>query len=119
MNDKGTTFLSSKKISFKAIFIPLVLILIAVILIIFDSITNKSASNDYLDDTEARLCSMINDLDGVSNADVMLLSDADGKISGAAVICIGGNEAYNQKNITDLITSLFDIRSCDVFVGGK
>lgn len=108
-----------KNIPIKSTFIPLILILLAIILIFADKFTQDKKVSAEITDTESRLCSMVNDLEGVSDAEVMLLFDSNGNVSGAAIICIGGDMAINQKKISDLFTSLFDLRYCDVFVGGK
>ena len=108
-----------KNMSVKSLIIPLILIILAIILLFGDKLSSAQKVNAEIADTESRLCSMINDLDGVSDAEVMLLYDEDGNVSGAAVICTGGDDAQNRKKISDLFTSLFDLRYCDVFVGGK
>lgn len=111
-NNKKTTAL-------KGFIIPLLLLILGIVLIFgSDSILNLKKSESY-EATEQRLVMMINDLDGVSDSNVMILFDDSGDVKGVAVICSGGEEYHNQKNIIDLITSLFGIGASDVFVGGR
>ena len=105
--------------SIKIIVIPMIVLIIGLILVFSDGEIAKSKDEKSKQDMEAKLCAMINDLNGISQANVMLLIDENGNVSGAAVICCGGDIPINQKSVIDLITSLFDVSTKDVFVGGR
>ena len=107
------------KFNFKTIIIPIILLLIGLFFIFGSEIFTSSSNSEKANKLEARLVEMINDLDGVSNSEVMLLTDNEGKVTGAAVICNGGNLSENKMIIIEMITSLFNVGACDVFVGGK
>ena len=106
-------------LNFKALILPLILMILGIILIFGSDSIFKIKNAHNIENTEQRLATMINDLEGVSDSEVMLLFNESGNVSGAAVICNGGNDSQNQKNIIDMITSLFGVGASDVFVGGR
>lgn len=117
MKNSNNLFLD--RFSIKSMIIPIIMLILGLILIFGTDkfIDKKNAEN--ADKIEDRLASMINDLEGVSESEVMLLMDDEGNVKGAAVICNGGALSCNQKNIIELITSLFGVGASDVFVGGR
>ncbi len=108
-----------EKLSIKSLIIPIILMIIGLFLIFGTDAFFEKKNAENTDKMETRLVAMINDLDGVSDSEVMLLTDDDGNVKGAAVICNGGDLSQNQKNIIELITSLFGVGASDVFVGGR
>lgn len=109
----------SPKSPVKSLVIPIILLIIGILLVFgSDAIIKKKNESDF-DKLETRISSMIDDLEGISNSEVILLTDDIGNIKGAAVICSGGEVSQNQKKIIDLITSLFGVGASDVFVGGR
>lgn len=108
--------------------------------------TNHEQIEEFTQKTEKRLRELINELDGVSNARVMIMlksgseyiyasddaSDSekhvivkDGlvyvkeylpEISGVAVVCKGGNDPLIQSKVTSLVCSLLDLYSNHVYI---
>ena len=109
----------TQKYTVKSLIIPITLLLIGIILVFGSDVLIKKKNDNYFDKMEERIASMIDDLEGITDSEVILLSDEDGNVKGAAVICSGGEISQNQKKIIDLITSLFGVGASDVFVGGK
>jgi len=109
----------SDKIGVKNMIIPLILLIIGLILIFGTDTFMAKKNAENADKMESRLAALINDLEGVSDSEVILLTDTNGNVTGAAVVCNGGDISQNQKNIIELITSLFGVGASDVFVGGR
>ena len=107
------------KFSKIGVLIPAVLLLAGIILIFASDFIVHKKEEENFDAMENRIASMIDDLSGVSDSEVILLTNENGTVSGAAVVCIGGDLSENKKNIIELITSLFGVGASDVFVGGK
>jgi len=110
---------ASQNSGIKGLIIPIVLLILGILLVFGSDLIIKRKNAENSDKMEARIASMIDDLEGVSDSKVILLTDDDGNVTGAAVICSGGELSQNKKNIIDMITSLFGVGASDVFVGGR
>lgn len=116
MNHNIKSFIKDK---FKTFIIPISLLIIGLLFIYGSDKVHNTAQKQQAEIIEERLSDMIDDLNGISESNVMLLTDDLGNVKGAAVICNGGELSENQKSIIDMITSLFGLGASDVFVGGK
>ena len=103
--------------------------------------TETSSLASYSAEEEQRVTALLNAIDGVKGARVMinfesgseyvydsgnysrstplLLEEYPPKISGVAVVCVGGDNPGIQKKIIDLICSLYGISSSRVSVTGS
>jgi len=129
--------------SVKGIGILLIALVLGVVLFLLGSNTEKekgkgsAVGSESVDALERRLEELLSELYGVSEVEVMINASAvsnesqsvfapsgaegaDGLgVNGVAVICRGGEKAINQKNIIDIVCTLFDIPYSKVCVCGR
>ncbi len=101
---------------------------------------SESTLAEYKEAEESRVSALLNAIDGVRSARVMLtfesgseyvyeasnysgrtpllLQEHPPKVSGAAVVCVGGGNADIQMKVIDLVCSLYGISSSRVSVAG-
>lgn len=107
----------------KGLKIIAVLIILAVVLLSFDVFTQtKDGRRQIVDDdggTEAELCAILSDIEGVGEVDVMLQYDESEKITGAIVTAEGAGDPVVRNNIVNAVMALFDISSSGVEVFKK
>ena len=95
-------FKNDPEIKEKGLKIIALLVIIAVILLSFDVFTqNKDGRKQIIDEdggTEAQLCSILADIDGVGDVDVMLQHDDDDNITGVIVTAQGAGNPIVKNN---------------------
>lgn len=112
-----------KEFKDKAIKAIALLIIALVILLSFDVFTqNRDGRRQIIDEdggTEAELCTILSDIDGVGNVDVMLQYDEDSNISGAIVTAEGAGNPVVKNNLIKAVMAVFNISSASVEVFEK
>lgn len=136
---KLSTLLSSDKAR-----IVFVVIGICVILLIFISgqfenkkdtkeITKEMSSSDYCENLKKELTDMIEKLEGVGDAQVLLTLESsyeyiyldddktltkilEPKVRGVAVICAGGNDPVVKERITKLLSTILSVSTSSISV---
>lgn len=107
----------------KGIKIIAFLIIAAVILLSFDVFTqSKDGRRQIVDDdggVEAELCSILSDIDGVGEVDVMLQYGKDEQITGAIVTAQGAGDPVVKNNVINAVMALFNISASSVEVFEK
>mgnify|MGYP006994485587 CR=1 FL=1 len=107
----------------KAIKAIALLIIALVILLSFDVFTqSRDGRRQIIDEdggTEAELCTILSDIDGVGNVDVMLQYDEDSNISGAIVTAEGAGNPVVKNNLIKAVMAVFNISSASVEVFEK
>lgn len=100
-----------------------ILIILSVALLSFDVFTqNKDGRKQIIDDdggTEAALCSILTDIKGVGEVDVMLQYDEDRQISGAIVTAEGAGDPVVRNNLVNAVRAIFNIPVSSVVVFEK
>lgn len=111
------------KLKDKALKAVAVIIIVAVVLLSFDVFTqNKDGRKQIIDGdggTESELCSILSDIDGVGDVDVMLQYDDDEKITGAIVTAEGAGSPVVKSNLVKAVMAVFDISAANVEVFEK
>lgn len=114
-NDKKATDLVIKVIT--------VLIIAAIALLSFDVLTNsRDGRRQIIDEnggTEAALCSILKDIKGVGEVDVMITYENDSKITGVIITAEGAGNIVVKNNITNAISGLFNLPVKNVMVFEK
>lgn len=99
------------------------LIILSVALLSFDVFTqNKDGRKQIIDDdggTEAALCSILTDIKGVGDVDVMLQYDKEKQISGAIVTAEGAGDPVVRNNLVNAVRAVFNIPVSSVMVFEK
>lgn len=99
------------------------LIVAAVILLSLDVFTqDKDGRRQILDEdggTESRLCSILADIEGVGQVDVMLQHDEDDKVSGVIVTAQGAGDPVVKNNLIKAVMAVFNISAASVEVFEK
>ena len=116
-------FKNAPEIKEKGLKIIARLVIIAVILLSFDVFTqNKDGRKQIIDEdggTEAQLCSILADIDGVGDVDVMLQHDDDDNITGVIVTAQGAGNPIVKNNLINAVMAVFNISSTSVEVFEK
>ena len=116
-------FKNDPEINEKGLKIIALLVIIAVILLSFDVFTqNKDGRKQIIDEdggTEAQLCSILADIDGVGDVDVMLQHDDDDNITGVIVTAQGAGNPIVKNNLINAVMAVFNISSNSVEVFEK
>lgn len=90
----------------------LILLLIGILLVVIAIPTDKSLTNqEYGTDLEKRLETILEEMEGVGNARVMITLREDETIEGVAVVAECGENAVMVRNITEVVQALFDVDS--------
>lgn len=107
----------------KGVRLVVILIIAAVLLLSFDVFTqSKDGRRQIVDDdggVEAELCSILSDIDGVGEVDVMLQYDEDEQITGAIVTAQGAGDPVVKNNVINAVMALFNISASSVEVFEK
>lgn len=100
-----------------------ILIILSVALLSFDVFTqNKDGRKQIIDDdggTEAALCSILTDIKGVGEVDVMLQYNEERQISGAIVTAEGAGDPVVRNNLVNAVRAVFNIPVSSVVVFEK
>lgn len=98
-------------------------IIVSVALLSFDVFTqNKDGRKQIIDDdggTEAALCSILTDIKGVGDVDVMLQYNEEEQISGAIVTAEGAGDPVVRNNLVNAVRAVFNIPVSSVMVFEK
>lgn len=98
-------------------------IILSVALLSFDVFTqNKDGRKQIIDDdggTEAALCSILMDIKGVGDVDVMLQYNEERQISGAIVTAEGAGDPVVRNNLVNAVRAVFNIPVSSVMVFEK
>jgi hypothetical protein len=71
-------------------------------------------------DTELRVKELCEQIDGVYDVHVMIVSQDENNVGGIAVVCDGGDNAAIKLKLTEVLSTLFKIPASSVsVVGGK
>lgn len=115
--------LKDKEFKDKLVKVMALLIIIFVLLLSFDVFTqNKDGRRQVIDEdggTEAELCTILSDIEGVGDVDVMLRYDPDSNITGAIVTAEGAGSPIVKNNLINAVMALFNIPSANVEVFEK
>ncbi len=102
-----------------------ILALCAILLIAFDS-KSPGESNDStqtfaqeLQKEEEALSTFLEETKGVGNATVKLCMNEQGMITGAAVICTGGEDPIVQATVIRLLCAALGLPSNKIYVSGS
>lgn len=99
------------------------ILIAAVILLSFDVFTdNKDGRKQIIDDdggTEAELCTILSDIDGVGDVDVMLQYGEEDKITGVIVTAQGAGNPIVKNNLVNAVMAVFNISAASVEVFEK
>lgn len=106
-----------------ALTIIVIMIIAAVIVLSFDVFTgSRDGRRQIVDEdggVESRLCSILSDIEGVGEVDVMLQYGEDDRISGAIVTAEGADDPVVKNNVTNAVMAVFDISASNVEVFEK
>lgn len=98
-------------------------IIVSVALLSFDVFTqNKDGRKQIIDDdggTEAALCSILTDIKGVGDVDVMLQYNEEEQIAGAIVTAEGAGDPVVRNNLVNAVRAVFNIPVSSVMVFEK
>ena len=107
----------------KGLKIVVVMIMAAVILLSFDVFTgNKDGRRQIVDEdggVESRLCTILSDIEGVGEVDVMLQYGEDAQITGAIVTAEGADDPVVKNDVTNAVMAVFGISASNVEVFEK
>ena len=136
---KLSTLLSSDKARIVFVVIGLCAILLIFISGQFENkkdtkeITKEMSSSDYCENLKEKLTDMIENLEGVGDAQVLLTLESsyeyiyldddktltkilEPKIRGVAVICAGGNDPVVKERITKLLSTILSVSTSSISV---
>lgn len=94
----------------------------AIIFLTFSMLGDSSTKHQISDDngsTEATLCNILSDIDGVGKVSVMIDYDQLGNVSGVIITCEGGSNNVTKNNIIKGVSALFNIPTSNVTVFSK
>ncbi len=116
-------FKSNSNIREKGLKIIAFLIIVTVILLSFDVFTqSKDGRKQIIDEdggTEAELCSILSDIDGVGEVSVMLQHDDDDNITGVIVTATGAGDPVVKNDLINAVMAVFNIQANSVEVFEK
>lgn len=100
-----------------------VVIILAVLFLSVDIFTqNRDGRRQIIDSdggTETELCSILSDIDGAGNVDVMLQYGEKDQVSGVIVTAEGAGNPVVKNNLIKAVMAVFDISSANVEVFEK
>ena len=98
-------------------------IILAVILLSLDVFTqSRDGRSQIIDEdggTEAELCAILTDIDGVGDVDVMLQYDDEEKVSGVIVTAQGAGNPVVKNDLINAVMAVFNISPASVEVFEK
>lgn len=120
MWEKYKTSMSSKDFLLKLIVVAIL------ILIFFLSIdvmnTDRDGRSQIIDEdggTEAALCTILKDIKGVGNVDILIKYDKEETVIGVIVTAEGAGNAVVKNNLITAVSGVFDIPQSNVMVYEK
>ena len=114
-----------EKIAGKENFIKLITILLIVsvgilaLSILTDSSDGRKQIIDLDGGSEEQLCSVLSSIEGVGDVEVMVQYDTEDNVSGVIVIAEGGSDPVIANNLTQGVSTLFNIPVSNVIVFEK
>ncbi len=115
--------LKDREIRDKLVKIIIAVIAGVVVLLSFDVFTqSKDGRRQIVDDdggTEAELCTILSDIDGVGKVDVMLQYGDDSHISGVIVTAEGAGDPVVKNDLINAVKAVFSISAANVEVFEK
>ncbi len=114
-----------EKIAGKENFIKLITVLLiaSVGILALSIFTGSSDGRKQITDldggSEEQLCSVLSGIKGVGDVEVMVKYDSDENVSGVIVIAEGGSNPVIANNLTQGVSTLFDIPVSNVIVFEK
>ncbi|MBP3384360.1 MAG: hypothetical protein J6M22_02735 [Firmicutes bacterium] len=116
-------FKSDPKVKDLAVKIIAVLIILSVALLSFDVFTENTDERRQITDetvsTETALCSILTDINGVGDVDVMLQYNEEEQISGVIVTAEGAADPVIKNNLVNAVRAVFSIPASSVMVFEK
>ena len=116
-------FRNSPELKDKGIKAAAILLIAAVILLSFDVFTDSRDGRKQIIDenggTEAELCAILSDIDGVGDVDVMLQYGEEEKITGVIVTAQGAGNPVVKNNLVNAVMAVFNISAASVEVFEK
>jgi len=100
-----------------------VIIICFIALLTFDVTTNKTDGRRQIIDEdggeETALCTILSDIRGAGEVDVMVKYDDDNKVIGVIVTSSGADSIIVKNNLTSAVAALYDISVSNVMVFEK
>lgn len=116
-------FKSDPEVKDLAVKIIAVLIILSVALLSFDVFTENTDERRQITDetvsTETALCSILTDINGVGDVDVMLQYNEEEQISGVIVTAEGAADPVIKNNLVNAVRAVFSIPASSVMVFEK
>lgn len=116
-------FKSDPKVKDLAVKIIAILIILSVALLSFDVFTENTDERKQIIDetvsTETALCSILTDINGVGDVDVMLQYNEEEQISGVIVTAEGAADPVIKNNLVNAVRAVFSIPASSVMVFEK
>ena len=108
-----TEWLNDKK---KLIIVVLLVALLVVIVFLFFGSEEESVLGDSMkSDTELRLTALLERIDGVGDAEVMI-TESDGEITGVVVVCDGANSIMVINDILNAVSTALNINKNNIAI---
>ena len=108
-----TEWLKDKK---KLIIVVLLVALLVVIVFLFFGSEEESVLGDSMkSDTELRLTALLERVDGVGDAEVMI-TENDGEITGVVVVCDGANSIMVRNDILNAVSTALNINKNNIAI---
>lgn len=108
-----TEWLKDKK---KLIIVVLLVALLVVIVFLFFGSEEESVLGDSMkSDTELRLTALLERIDGVGDAEVMI-TENDGEITGVVVVCDGANSIMVRNDILNAVSTALNINKNNIAI---
>jgi len=96
------------------------LLVMSILILALSIITSDTDTRKQIIDgdggSEEKLCSILEEIDGVGYVDVMMEYDSDEQVKGVIVIAEGGENPVVVNNITNGVATLYDIPVSSVIV---
>ena len=90
----------------------LVFLLIGILLMVIAIPTGENQIRDEGNtELEKRLESILEEMEGVGNVNVMITLQEDDAVEGVAIVAEGGDNAVTVRNITEVVQALFHVDS--------
>ena len=108
-----TEWLKDKK---KLIIVVLLVALLVVIVFLFFGSEEESVLGDSMkSDTELRLTALLERIDGVGDAEVMITENG-GEITGVVVVCDGANSIMVRNDILNAVSTALNINKNNIAI---
>ena len=87
------------------------ILVLGVFLVILGSVGMGGDRETEADDEEARLSSLLSEIDGVGECKVMISLNSRGEVASAVVVCRGASDVEVRRALLEAVTSLYGIGS--------